>query len=102
MQLTCRSCQKLIPSEDANLDTVLAKCRFCHAVFDYSDQVKLPQLSEAKKRRDRGEIPMPERFLVEEGSGRLLIIYKWARNYGTILGLVFANKASGPDLCSTK
>lgn len=88
MQLTCRSCRRPIPSEDVSLDTVLAKCRACHAVFDFSDQVRLPKVPEAKLKRDRGEIPLPKQFNVEEGTGQLSIICKWPRAYPTIAGLM--------------
>lgn len=91
MKLTCRSCQQPIPPEDINLDTVLAKCRSCHAVFDISGQVSLPKVPEAKLRRGRAEFPIPKRFVVEEGSGRLLIIYRWALDFRAIVVLMFVS-----------
>jgi len=79
MQIQCRSCGKDVPSEDVNIDTVLAKCRACHAVFDFSDQVRTASTSPAKLKRDRGEIPMPKTLIVAEGPSSLAVVRKWAR-----------------------
>lgn len=79
MQVICRSCGKPIPAEDVNLDTVLAKCRACHAVFDFSGQVKTAAPPQAKLKRDRGEIPMPRQFRVEERDLGLVITRRWRR-----------------------
>lgn len=89
MQLNCRSCAKTILAEDINLDTVLAKCRSCHAVFDFSAQVRMPTVPEAKLKRDRGEIPMPRQFTVDERGGRLSITRKWGRG-PAIFFLIFS------------
>ena len=78
LRINCRSCGTLIPAGDVDLETVLAKCRGCHAVFDFSDQVKRPS-TPAKQKRDRGEIPMPSAFTVEDGGRELRIVRKWGR-----------------------
>lgn len=67
MQIQCRSCRAKIQAEDVNLDRMLAKCRACNAIFDFSNQVDAPPTpSPAKARRDRGEVPMPGKLKVEE------------------------------------
>ena len=40
MQIRCRACGKSIPADDVHLDSGLAKCRGCHAVFEFAAQVK--------------------------------------------------------------
>lgn len=79
MQIRCRSCGKDVPAEDVNLEMVLAKCRACNAVFDFSDQVKTASTSPAKGKRDRGEIPMPKNLVVAEGPSTLAVVRKWSR-----------------------
>ncbi len=78
MQIQCRSCDAVIPAEDVNLDKVLAKCRQCNAVFDFSAQVKMAP-SAAKAKRDRGEVAMPASFTVEVSGQALQVTRKWAR-----------------------
>ncbi|HEX7901634.1 MAG TPA: hypothetical protein VF950_28000 [Planctomycetota bacterium] len=77
MRIICVSCRKEIPAGDVNIDTSLAKCLACHAVFDFTDQVKGG--SAPAKKRDRGEIPMPKNLVVAEGMQSLDIVRKWAR-----------------------
>ncbi len=89
MQIKCRSCGTLIPAEDVSIDVVLAKCRSCHAVFDFSDQVRLEKVPEAKLQRDRGEIPMPRQFKVEEEGRGLAVTRRWGRG-PAIFFLIFA------------
>ena len=73
------SCRKEIPAEDVNLDTSLAKCMACHAVFDFTEQVRGGESAAPAKKRDRGEIPLPKNLIVAEGMQSLDIVRKWAR-----------------------
>lgn len=70
MQIHCRSCGGKIPAEDVNLDRALAKCRGCHAIFDFRDQ-----LEETPRRRP--PVPLPPKFHVEELGRELVISWKW-------------------------
>lgn len=79
MKIVCISCRKDIPAGDVNLDHRLAKCMACHAVFDFSAQVKGAPPPAAKVKRDRGEIPLPKNLVVAEGMQSLDIVRKWAR-----------------------
>jgi hypothetical protein len=79
MDIHCERCSKLIPAEDVNLSVVLAKCRGCNAVFDFSRQVQLSAVPEAKAKRDRGELPMPRQFKVEKNSKGVVVTRKWGR-----------------------
>jgi hypothetical protein len=84
MQIRCVSCRKDIPAEDVNLDNALAKCRACHAVFDFRDQVKI-----ATPIKKREPIPMPKNLVVTEGPRTLDIVRTWWRGPGWFF-LVFA------------
>jgi hypothetical protein len=88
LRVNCRSCGTLIPAEDVNLDAVLAKCRACHAVFDFSDQVKRPP-TPAKQKRDRGEVAMPKAFAVEDTGLALTVTRKWSRGIAVFF-VIFA------------
>lgn len=78
MKINCRSCNAVILAEDINLDKVLAKCRTCNAVFDFSAQVQTVA-PPAKERRDRGEVPMPSAFRVDYAGHALTVTRKWGR-----------------------
>ena len=82
MRIRCVSCRKDIHADDVNLDNALAKCRSCHAVFDFTDQVRSAAPPAAKVKRDRGEIPMPKNLVVAEGLQTLDIVRKWGRGPG--------------------
>lgn len=84
MQIRCVSCRKDIPAKDVNLDHALAKCRACHAVFDFRDQVKT-----ATPSKKREPVPMPTSVVVVEGPRTLDIVRKWGRGPGYFL-LFFA------------
>lgn len=88
LRINCRACGTMIPAADVNLDTVLAKCGSCHAVFDFSDQVQRAP-TPAKLRRDRGEVPMPTAFSVEDLGNELKIVRKWSRGIAVFF-VVFA------------
>jgi hypothetical protein len=89
MDIQCERCGKRIPAEDVNLSVVLAKCRNCNAVFDFSSQVQLSTVPEAKLKRDRGELPMPKQFRVEKNNKGLVITRKWGRGIA-VLFVIFS------------
>lgn len=81
MQIRCVSCREDIPAEDVNIDNALAKCRACHAVFDFRDQVKKADVP-ALRKREREPVPMPKNLVVAEGPQTLDIVRKWGRGPG--------------------
>lgn len=85
MQIRCRSCGETVPADDINLDKMLAKCRDCHAVFDFSDQVE----GAPAKKRSRAEIALPKGLTVEDLGNDLKITRKWGRSLGCFF-FVFA------------
>lgn len=92
MQIRCVSCRKDIPAEDVNLDNGLAKCRSCHAVFEFADQVRKSGgggAAAAPRKRQREPVPMPKNLAVAEGPQTLDIVRRWGRGPGCFL-LFFA------------
>lgn len=77
MQLHCPGCKKPIDAQDVNLDRMVARCRGCHAVFDFSDQLDAQRAQKRDRpvKVQRAEVPMPEglsvRWVEPEGSGGL-------------------------------
>ncbi len=58
--ISCPSCKGVIPLDDVDLSTKLAKCRPCASVFDFRDQVRSAQ-DDARRRR---ELVPPSRYRV--------------------------------------
>lgn len=88
MQITCRSCDEPVPAEDVNLDRALAKCRKCHAVFDFSDQVELSELR-GGRRPDKTNLPLPAGLTVEDFVNTLTLTVKWGRGVAAFF-VIFA------------
>jgi hypothetical protein len=64
MDVFCPRCQSRIVSEDMRLDTMVAKCRACHAVFDFGKHVHASAAGETNAtpepaRPRRQAVPMP-------------------------------------------
>lgn len=74
MDITCKRCGVRIPAEDVNIDSMAAKCRSCNAVFSIADQLALPG---GPAPAPRGEVPLPERFVVERPGGALRVSWRW-------------------------
>lgn len=49
--IVCPGCARVVPIDDVDLSTKLAKCRPCASVFDFRDQVRTPQ-AQARRRRE--------------------------------------------------
>jgi hypothetical protein len=64
--MLCKRCQAAIPAADVNVARMVAKCRACDAVFDFSDQLK----SAAPVTRTRGIAPLPQGMRVVQGARR--------------------------------
>jgi hypothetical protein len=70
--LDCRRCGAQIRAEDINLVKALAKCRHCHAVFGFADQ-----MSGARPAPPPTSIPLPRGLDVSERSGVLRLERHW-------------------------
>ncbi|HKK75371.1 MAG TPA: hypothetical protein VJ953_09885 [Saprospiraceae bacterium] len=79
-QLNCPNCSTPVLSEDMNIHKLIAKCRQCHAIFDFDDSQQKPV------KRERLEIPLPEGFEVQQQVSSLKIAIKWRK---TKAGIIF-------------
>lgn len=69
MRIHCPSCQTPTPADDVNLDTGLAKCRACHAVFRFGEDV--PSV------RERPVVMQPRSVEVLREGGALVFTHRW-------------------------
>lgn len=71
MQLHCPTCSKTVDANDVNLDRMVAKCRGCHAVFDFSDQLEDQKREQGQRplKLARREVPLPEGLAVVWNDG---------------------------------
>jgi hypothetical protein len=74
--MQCPRCQALIPAEDVNLDNLVAKCRQCHDVFSFADQVQRP-IRPDNKRPAKLPFPKPDSLRVEDLGDQRRIIRRW-------------------------
>ena len=74
MAIYCVSCDRDIPAENVNLNTGLAKCSACNAVFGIMDQVEGGTVAQAHR---RDPVELPKRFQVDDFGGELKIQYRW-------------------------
>ncbi|MEI6775934.1 MAG: hypothetical protein WCK70_03450 [Chloroflexales bacterium] len=74
MDIICTRCGALIPTDDVNLQHMVARCRSCNAVFRIADQVAQANTSAPKV---RSEVPRPESFTVEYLGSTLCIRWRW-------------------------
>jgi hypothetical protein len=77
MQLYCQSCGALIRAEDISVDTGLAKCRSCHAVMNFAQQLGVNPSAAKSAAVGRPRVPQPEKLLVEDTGGGLRISWSW-------------------------
>ena len=69
MKLSCPSCGAPIKAEDMNLDRMVAKCRACHAVFDFQ--------ATAATRTRRDAVPLPSAIQLDARGGELVLTRAW-------------------------
>ena len=72
MQLDCPHCGRTIPAEDINVQTTIAKCSKCSAVFGFADLVPGAQAAYRKP-----SVGMPKRFSVSQEGADFVISYRW-------------------------
>lgn len=72
MQLNCPHCRRAIPAGDINVQTSIAKCSMCSAVFGFADRIPGAQAAYRKE-----AIEMPKRFSIEREGPDILIAFRW-------------------------
>ena len=65
--IKCKNCETVIPVENINVQTSIAKCEACDCVFNFNDQVKAP----------RPTVQIPSKFEILKLRSSLNISYKW-------------------------
>lgn len=76
MPIQCVECGREIPAADVNLDTALAKCTGCNAVFGIMDQIPGAPATHSEASPPR-EVPLPSRFTMDDFGGTLRIQFRW-------------------------
>ncbi|HAM36277.1 MAG TPA: hypothetical protein DEB40_09455 [Elusimicrobia bacterium] len=72
MKIECPHCRGEIPSGDINIQTCIAKCARCSAVFGFAEQVPGSQAPYRKP-----QVDMPAKFSVTQDGSDLLLVYRW-------------------------
>ncbi len=84
MQLACKQCGRDIPPDDINIDTLVAKCRACNAVFCFAEEVGAVPHGES---RTRPKFDPPPGVTVSDWDGKLKIVRRWFSL--KVIGLLF-------------
>jgi hypothetical protein len=71
LQLHCKSCGKLIPAQDVNIDKAIAKCLACHAVFRFADELASGAAAA------RPQVGLPARCTLDNWGPELTITRRW-------------------------
>ncbi len=71
MKLLCPSCGAQIRADDMNLDRMVAKCRDCHAVFDFVPEGR------AASSRQRAAVTMPKSIRIDAMGPELTLSRRW-------------------------
>lgn len=81
MQLRCKRCNAQIHADDIHMGRLIARCRSCHAVFGFADDVEgaagAAQGGEGAGPRRQRPVPMPEGLRVEDTGLGLRIVRSW-------------------------
>ena len=83
MQIRCPACNGLVPLDDIDLGSRLAKCHPCGQVFSFADQVPEPgrtglaATSHGNVPTERPRVPQPAKLQVVEDGDSLRITFRW-------------------------
>jgi len=66
MEINCTSCGARIPADDVNIDRLVAKCRTCNCVFDFSGQLAAASSESKQRRRAFVGLPAGMKVVVDE------------------------------------
>ncbi|HNO80130.1 MAG TPA: hypothetical protein PKN33_18950 [Phycisphaerae bacterium] len=77
MHIHCPHCGKPISADNVNLESAIAKCSNCHAVFGIRDAVEQDSQRHSRNHRIREPVAMPAGFTIEERNGNREIGHRW-------------------------
>lgn len=83
MKLNCPECAAEIPSNNINLDRMVAKCRECNAVFGFGDQLD----SSEQQSLTRMPVPRPANLQIEHDGAYLRFTRRWFSVVYIMLGI---------------
>lgn len=72
MGITCQHCGRDVPPENVNVQTSIAKCASCGAVFGFASQVPGATAAYAKRR-----VEMPKGYSLDMEAADLVITRRW-------------------------
>lgn len=78
MQLQCPNCRQRVLAEDVELSAQLAKCRACHTVFSFAEQLaRNVPAAPVEPFRPRAPLEPPSKFRVDDWGGTLTVRWRW-------------------------
>lgn len=75
-KLECPNCGAAVPAEQINVQQMVAVCPNCDTVFNFGNGEGGAWQPEKAKQKFK-DVPMPERFQVDESEHKLTISYSW-------------------------
>lgn len=85
MQMFCRSCGAEISADGINLQTMMAKCAKCNAVFSFADMYADIEPKAAKKANAYAyDIPQPGGITMHHNGMDLVLVRNWSRLNGAL------------------
>ena len=77
LELTCKHCSASLFAEDIDLEKGLATCGHCSSVYDLAGSRNQRWQQEQRPAWLRNEVPLPEKFKVEQTPSSLAISWRW-------------------------
>lgn len=87
MQVYCPQCGQEIDADDLSLDTLVARCRACNAVFDFSDAVNRDVRESANADERRAAVSRPENVQIDDLGDELRFTWRWFSPQYIVLGI---------------
>ena len=88
-EIKCKNCASTLRDEEVNIETGLAKCRVCKAVFQITPAAvaSQPPMQEWIDRYENEykNVARPKRFKLNQDGSELTIVYPWSRLAGCFL-----------------
>ena len=84
MDIKCPHCSRAVQAENINIQSCIAKCGYCSAVFGFADKVPGAAAPGSSKRA----VEMPKSYTLENEGADLAITRRWM-NWKYVMMLVF-------------
>lgn len=73
MQIKCENCGAAISAENIHEELAVGRCAHCNGLVDLARR----RGDDGSSPRGRQRVPLPERFKLDEGPGRLTVGWRW-------------------------